>query len=475
MSLLKTMNWNDSAFHPYLNTNTLFDIQTGVFVPGSHGGMILNGGLGLTNSVMGRPQMFKSTVMFSFIMRVLSYYPESISITDDTEDSLKKDRIVKFSPYNDNHNDLYERNIIQTPVDTTAEEFFEKIKKTAEEKLKHKSDYLVESPILDPRTNSPLMMLIPTLINYDSWSAMISSSAQNIYDTKQIGSSDTNIVYMRDANVKKMMISQIPTLAARAGMYFSLSAHVGEKYELNPYAQSPKTLQYMRTSDKPKGVGNDFNFLISNSLDMRSVKVLLDGDKECQYPLNNSGGEMELNEVIGVLCRCKNNMSGTLLPMVVSQANGVLGDLSNYHYLKENKYFGFTGSPQNHKLQLTNCNINRNTIREKLLDPKITRAIEILAQLLYIQSNWMPSRVVDFSMSPEVLTEKLIGCDGPNVNDILESRGWWTYDKKNKQPYMSLFDILSIAQGIYKAKGISLVGLSIPINEKENNNKKVKT
>ena len=32
------------------------------------------------------------------------------------------------------------------------------------------------------------------------------------------------------------------------------------------------------------------------------------------------------------------------------------------------------------------------------------------------------------------------------ISDILNSRGYWTYDKNNKRPYMSIFDICELLQ-----------------------------
>lgn len=457
MSLFEKLDIRDSALQPYLNTGTLFDIQTGTFVPGTHGGMILNGGIGHSNAVMGRPQMFKSTLLFSYVMRVLSNYIDTRCIIDDTEQAQKKERLVLLSPHN-NQIDLMNRIRLQTPADVTAEEFFEHVKAIAKEKLGHLKDYLVESPFLDARTGKPLMMLLPTIFVYDSWSGLMSGSVQSIYDTKQVGSSDTNMVYMRDGNVKKMILSQIPTLAARAGLFFCFTAHVGDKFDINPFAPTMKSLQYMKMSDKPKGVGSDFNFLISNTVDMRSVQVMLDGEKECQYPIPG-GSDVELSEVTSVLCRCKNNMSGSTLMTVISQLKGVLSDLSNYHYIKKNDYYGLPGSKITHKPVMTDTALTRTTVREKLLDPKVARAVEIIAQLCYIQNNWMPSDVIDISINPATLAEKLLGSDSPTITDILESRSYWTYDKTNPQPYMSLYDILAISQGYYKAKGISLAGM----------------
>ena len=460
MSLITKLSMRDSAFIPHLNTGTLFDIQTGAFVPGTHGGMVLNGGLATSNSFMGRPKMFKSTEMFSYIMRAMCYYPDTDCIIDDTEQTLKKRRIAGFTPW-DNQDDLYERTVLQTPVDFSLEEFFAQIKKIADEKLAHRDDYVVESPLIDPRNNQPLMIIKPTFIVVDSWSGATSTAAQNTLNTKELGSSDTNMVFMTDGRVKKMIMSQIPNLAARAGLYFCLSAHVGDKYEMNAYAQTPKVLPHMRMGDKPKGVGPDFNFLISNGIDMRSVKVLLDNDKNCLYP-TLEGGAMELSEVTSIVTRGNNNMGGTQLSLVVSQINGILGDLSNYHYLRENDYFGLVGNKVTHKPTLTDVSLGRTTVRQKLQDPKVARAIELLAQLRYIQSNWTTYGTdVDLQMKPDRLAEMLLASDQPSVSDILQSRSYWTYDKSNTQPYMSLYDVLAIAQGVYRAKGIYLSGVKL--------------
>jgi hypothetical protein len=461
MGLLDSIDFKESAFQPYLNTGTLLDVQAGVFIPGSHGGMILNGGLSTTNAVVGREQMFKSTELMSYIVRAMKHYPQSECFIYDTEYAQKKDRLIKFSTFSD-YNTFDGRLKISTPAEETAEEFFEKVKAMCAYKLANPKDFMVDSPLLDPRTGNPMKVWIPTFVVFDSWSEMTSGNVQGILETKVLGSSDTNMIFMKDGIIKKMMLSQIPRLATMAGVYFMMSAHLGNKFELNPRVTSPKSLPFMKAADKPKEVGSNFNFLMSNYLEMRKVEVLVD-DKIPIYPTDGSS-DSELSEVTAIMLRCKNNMSGTLLPMVVSQTSGIMSDLSNYNYIRKNEYFGLLGSKVHHKPAMTDISVGRTTIREKLNDPKLAHAIELLAQLCYIQNNWVqsPGAEVNFSMKPEVLAEKLLASDSPTTSDILESRSWWTYDKTNKQPYLSLYDVLAIAQGVYKAKGVSLAGLVVP-------------
>jgi len=464
MSLLKALEVRDSTFQPYLSTNTLYDLQTGVFIPGVHGGMILNGGLSRTNGYMGRQQRFKSTIMMSHITRAMSYYPGSESYTDDTEDALKKERVIAFSPFDDNHANLDERMVITTSAETSAEEFFDQIKKLAQMKISAADSYTVESPLIDPRTMQRVRMFIPTFVCFDSWSKLISAFMQTTLDTKALGSSDTNTIFMKDGAIKKMMMTQIPTLAARAGIYFFLSAHIGDVIKIDPYASAVKSLQYMRSSDKPKEVGSDFLFLVSNVVEMRNVDLMLDTDKkDALYPIVG-GSATDLNEVTLILSRCKNNASGSQLPIIVSPSKGILSALTNYHYIRSNKYFGLIGSQVIHKPAMTDNSVGRTTIREKLTDQKTARAIEILAQFRYIKANWVTAGVdVNFNTyTPEQLAEDLLGSGKAMVNDILESRGWWTYDKTNLQPYLSTYDVLAIAQGLYRAKGVSLAGMTVP-------------
>lgn len=452
MGLLETVGFKNSPFRPYLNTGTMYDVHTGIFVPGSHGGMVLNGGLTTTNAFVGRPKMFKSTEMLSLGMRCMANYTRSETAINDTEYAQKKERVIAFVP-NANYEDLEHRLTITTPEIMSAEEFFELVKKTADEKLKHSADYLVNSMILDPKTLQPVKMFIPTFIVIDSWSKMMSSFMQATLDTKQIGSSDTNMIYMKDGNIKKMIMLQLPALASRAGIYFLLSAHVGNKYELNPYAATPKDMQHMKSTDKLKEVGADFNFVISNSSEMRKVSLLQNENKDdALYPFEGSSNT-ELNEVVSVLLSCKNAPSGSTLSTIISQKQGILSDLSNYHYLRNNEYFGLIGNKSTHKPVLTDISVSRTKIREKLQDSEFCRAIQILAELCYIQNNWsMVGTEIDFMMKPEILGEKLLSSDQSIIRDILQSRSCWTYDENNLQPYMSTYDVLAIAQNKYKSK-----------------------
>jgi hypothetical protein len=453
VGILTSLNTGNNGFMHYLNTNTLMDLTTGAFAPGVDGNSILNGGLAFTNAVGARPQTYKSTVIESYAIAVMEIFPDAQALVNDTEHSLLQERIINFNdsvllPKSNTLSDRFTL-IDKTNPESYAEPFLEKIKAICQDKEAHKKDFMVESPFMDPKTMKPYMMWIPTLVGFDSWSEMSSNAVYEMYEKNDVGSSGVNMVYMKDGGIKTKIMSMLPSLAAKYGIYFIFTAHMGDKYNLDGFGPVSKELQYMKQGDKLKKVGADFNFLVSNLFELRGASLLQTKDKECLYPDNYSTAT-ELSSVNEVLCRCKNNGSGSQIQLIVSQQTGVQSDLTNYHYLKENKYAGLSGNERTHSpVLLPNDSLQRTKVRDKLREYKTARAIQLLAQYYYIQNNWvLRNSPIDFSNSIEKFAEKLIANKTYAIDAILESRGYYTYDKKNTRQYMSIFDAVQLANTI---------------------------
>lgn len=477
MSIFDKLTVREAPFLPALNTGTLVDIATGHFVPAADGSHILNGGIVLTNAKTGRPQMFKSTNALGEAVNAYARYPGSDFIVNDTERTLQKERILSMADVPIPHNNAFK---LTTRAEYYAEDFFDLIRGIADEKSNHKNDWLVEAPHIDLKTGKPYRIFRPTFVGIDSWSNMPSRVVENmllsqikvgedgeVSSKTSITDSDTNTAFMRDGLAKKKILTQLNGLAERAGIYFFFTAHIGDKIEMNPYAPSPKSLQHMRMSDKPKGVGADFMFLMMNLLDCREAKVLLnDADKSTMYPTKDSRtGDVDLNTVTQVVTRCKGNISGQQVSMVVSQSEGVMPALSNYHMLKIGKYWGLDGNPMRHApVLMPDVILQRTTVNDLLRqNPQLRRALEILAQLYYVQTHWTTRGApVNFGIDPKALADKLMS-SAASMSDILDSRGWWTYTYdgwKSDQNYLSLYDILGIVEGSYKPKWLSLKGIA---------------
>lgn len=468
--LMSSMNITDAPYIPYLNTGSIMDLMTGQFVAGLNGSTILDGGLAMTNGFMGRPQVFKSTNANGQMINAMARYKYSEGRLFDSEFSLKdkrritnmSDRFLDDPTAREAHiKELDEFLTITNPTVHDLESFWEEVKQMARNKMAAKDSYTVETPFLDPYTGKARRMLIPTFVNFDSWSKAKITAAAEMLDKHNASDSATNTAFMREGLGKNKIMGQIAPLAAKAGIYFIFTAHVGNKIEMNPFAPPSKDIQYMKQGDSLKGVGSDFLFLLSNLFEIRSAKVLTDSSKECEYPFPSGFTEAhEMSSVTMVMTRCKNNNSGAQFSPVVSQSRGYEAQLTNYHYLRENSYFGLGSNKVNPRPCLTpDTSFTRKSAAGKLMDYRIGRAVEILAQLCYVQNNWsIQDCPVPLAIKPEELAEKMTKTDY-GMDDILNSRGWWTYDKDEPRPYLTLWDILAIATNQYKPKLVSVPDL----------------
>jgi hypothetical protein len=459
-----------SPFIPTLNTGLLFDLAVGSYVPSVDGNWILNGGLGTTNATIGRPQRFKSTDLLCKTACALSRYPGSMAIVYDTERTLSEDRIVRMSdiPGLD-----VDRIMLTTRSEYYGEEFYDFLRHLSDEKIKDKKNTIVETPFVDPRAGKAARIWIPTIVVVDSLSNLEFKIVADMIDAKMsvdgegvarakysITDSQTNTAHMKDGNGKKRLVAKLNALAEKTGFYFLFSAHVGSKIELDPYAKPMKAFQHMRQADKIKGVGTDFEFLMMTLLNCdNSVALMSDNDRtKSLYPTKDGHtSAVELNEVMQTVVRCKGNVSGTRLKSVISQTEGPLPALSSYHYLKTSKYAGLPGNPTRHApALLPDETLMRTTVNDILREkPHVARAIQLLAELHFIQENWSLRHLPPvFSTPLEDFAEKLTKSSYA-MDDILATRGWWTYNyggEKPEQPFMSTLDALMIASGEYKPK-----------------------
>lgn len=153
-------------------------------------------------------------------------------------------------------------------------------------------------------------------------------------ETLSVEDSKQNMTAMYDGKVKRSLMRMFSHWSYKYGMYFLMTAHVDDQYDLDPRKPSQKQLQWMKQSDRLKSVGSQFEFLTNILLQCVSPTPILDSSKkEAEYP-NGSGTNVDINEVNLRLLRCKTNAAGTTIPLVMSQTLGILGDLSNYHYMK---------------------------------------------------------------------------------------------------------------------------------------------
>ena len=423
-----------------LNTGTQFDLATGSFAPGKDGHMILNGGLSMINGVAGRPQTFKTSIGLGYFTKTVKNYANSEGICYDTEMSIPGvPRLINLSGQVADP-DLESRLQLYDKVDLGMEEMFSMTREIAHEKETHKADYIRETPFVDAE-GKPQRAWVPTIIAIDSWSAMSSSKEAETYNKFDVGDTKTNMSHMADGRMKSDFMRQIPSLACSKGIYFVMTAHIGDKANLDPYAPVLREVPAMNNKDKLKNVGSQFLFLTTNLLQTRKASVLQDDKKKCLYPTEYSS-DVELQEVSSIVCRCKNNVSGAQVDHISSQFYGIQEYLEYYQLIKDCKSELLTGTIKQ-KLAITEHEFTRHTIRKLIVeDPTFRRALEILGQFVYIRNRWNLPEVKGMGY---VEFAKKFTASKDRANDMLNSNGIWSYtDVKRDKPYLSIIDIIGM-------------------------------
>jgi hypothetical protein len=445
MSLLTSLNNKDLSLGRFsLNTGTHFDIATGKFIPGkvkNKSTMILNGGLAMTNAITGREQTFKSSVAIGYFVRAIKNYEKSIGVVYDSEISIAGvERVIQLGGADPLPNDpLYDRIELFDKTHADLGQVFKVVQDIARNKEKHRKDLIEETPFID-RHGKFLKAWRPTLVLIDSFSAGEFTKQAEVFEQYTVGDAKTNTVYMGDGNAKTQFMSQLPALAAK-GIYFILTAHIGDKIKMDPYAASNKDLPHMRGSDHIKRVGTQFTFQSNNLLETRKVGILQDTNKKCQYP-HDSGSPVELQEIISIICRCKNNVSGSIVHHISSQYYGIQEYLEYFNLIKNSKTSLMSGT-LTYKLGFGDWEFNRKNIRQLIKDDyEFRRTLEILGQFLYIRNNWNLPEVS--SIGYVEFCKKLTEANSKS-SDIINSTGIWSFNAdKQDRSYMSILDIVAL-------------------------------
>lgn len=454
---------------PFINTGGPLDIITGKFVPSADGQWMLSGGLGATTAIVAEANRFKSTLLHGSAVNALARWPESEYINNDTEyAAVDKDRLANMSDLYldepekrfDHVEDLKDRIKIfdpTTPQGESLDAFVDHLKDIANEKIKRFNDLKVETEILDPETSKPMIMLLPTFSAIDSWSeAMVRQmNIKNEEFDANTEMKEQRTMHMEEGWQKSRLLRQIPSICAKGGIYLLMSGHMGKKIAMG-VTPNKKDMAFMGQDEAVKGMSNKFYFLMSSMIKISNTSPLTDkSDRRLsEYPSEDHIAGTELQQLQLTLVRCKNAASGNQTQLVSSQKFGLLTGLSYYDYLRNNKYYGL-GSPNKVRNPLLgDLNIGRTKIFDAVMDYKVRRALEITYQLYVIQTTWtLMGQPVDYTIPIEVLAEKLMTSNSYAVDDILNSRGWWTY--KNAavdREYLSLPDILNIVENKYRPK-----------------------
>ncbi len=440
------------------NIGSLMDIPTGKYEIGKHGESLFNGGLANITGVVGIGNNFKSTIMHYMMLSAMSKFQKSTASTYDTEINISENRLKKLTSHIEEFKgeDIVEnkRWLITDKTQYFGNEWFEKIKDYMTAKKDNAKSITVDSPFLARDGKTFLPMLIPTFTEIDSFTKFETSNTFNMQDKNELGDSGANTLYMKEGQDKKRLLNYLPKPVQESNNYFLMTAHIGKDIPMDPRAAPVKKLQFLKNNDVLKGVTTDFTFLTTLCWQCQNATPFFnDTTRGPEYPRDtddNMKGDTDLFLVTLVQLRNKNGPSGLIMQILVSQQEGVLPSLSEFHYIKTNDRFGLGGNVQNYFLDLLpDVKLSRTTVRGKLdTNSQLRRAMNITSEMCQMKYLWHDLSE-GLMCTPKELRDDLIKA-GYDWDVLLNTRGWWTYNNdKHEIPFLSTMDLLKMRKGEY--------------------------
>ena len=442
-----------------LNVGARFDIVTGTVITGRYGESIINGGMPAITADVGLGNQFKTKLIRYLLLSALSKFYKwgSTANSYDTETNIHEEHQYHLTQQFDafkGKNIINEGDwIITDKTIYTGDQYFDLTREFLNEKIKSKKEISLDTPFLNRDGKSYMKMPIPTFRDVDSFSEFSTQDVLRMQDENSLGESGANTVNMREGLQKNRFMREITPLADGAKDYVLLTAHLGMEFNLDPRNPAPRKLAHLKGGIKIKGAPEKFTFLTNVCWQNYNATPLINqGTKAPEYPMDSYddlSGDTDLNEVTVKLLRNKSGPSGMSIQVVISQKDGLLEDLTNFHYIKIRKRYGLPGNDRNYACALLpDVNLSRTTVRGKLAnDKKLCRAIELVADLCQVEEFW--PQYNDILCTPEELYKDIKDL-GYDWDVLLNTRSWWTFENdKQEVPFLTIIDLLKMRKKLY--------------------------
>jgi hypothetical protein len=445
-------------FRPSLNVGGMLDIPTGHYERGRHGESIFNGGVGPLTGIASRPNNFKTALAIFMQAMMRRAFQTAAGLIYDTEGTLSP--IVRFQTIAAAYDELkginWEEDDLFTFTDLsryTGDVLMKLFRDVVYDKTKDPKKHTYTTPFLD-KDGEQRKAYVPTSLLIDSFSKFQIKEVQDMYDKNKIGDSKNNTDAMTSGKAKTQLFNQLPTIVSQTGSYIILTAHVGDIINMEMYPTDKRNLSHMKRDTVIKGVGPGFYSMPHNVWDIMSNKPLVNKEKMPQYPLDNKtamegDADLKLLEIQNL--RGKGGITGMVMPLIMSQTEGYLPSLTEFHYCRENG-FGIGGNNLNYFLELVpDTGLSRTTVRAKLnADSKLRRATEIQSEMLQLIQFHRTDEEQVFTTPGELYADlKAIGYDW---DVLLNTRGFWVFEEEehmHKNPFLSTMDLLRMRKGLY--------------------------
>lgn len=450
------------------NIGALFDIITGHYLNGTHGQWVLNGGLAPMTGIVGIGNNFKSTVMhFMFltaISRAVSKIAKPRGVTYDTEMNMHE---WHFTTMMERIHELEGENLLESErwviTDKTVHsgtEWHKIYKEFLDVKSKNAAKIMVKTPFWNRFRSAAMEIMMPSLTEIDSFSEYETDDVEEMQNKAELGESTGNTIHMRQGLAKLRMLMQMPRLNVGNYDYILMTAHLGKESTMQnagPGGQVPIVkLKHLKNGDKIKGTTDKFTFLMHNCWHCYDARPLMSDSGDGPLYPRNSGDDMRLDTDLNLVklrnLRSKSGPSGMEIQVLVSQQEGVLPSLTEFHHIKEMGKYGLEGSNVSYALALyPEVKLQRTTVRSKIdSDAKLRRALNITSEMCQMSYLWHDLEA-GLQCTPKELYEEL-KARGYDWDELLQTRGWWSLDEDERTdlaPFLSTMDLLKMRKGEY--------------------------
>ena len=473
MSMIRLTDTNTPPPRMGLNVGAGLDIPTGYFIKDRKGNDVLLGGLSNLQGEMGDPNTDKTTLAIYMMLsglNTIAYSYMSELMIYCSEGTLRVERINNLSKQFEHlDRNEYEELIMSfhSIAEITPEEWYDKVFADYVKKKRESKDYFIDIEFLNNPNDKTKMLKVklPTGMLMDTITYFNPSTSVDLImgeheKKKGVGSNDsaTKTIGLNDAKFKTDIMSTMTAATLRTNTYAMIVAHVGDNINLDNSPYGPKQRQQigsLSSNEKIKGVPGNYTRLLTSLWQTTNKSYLYNqATKLAEYPLGNDMDTVK--EELGVVTlkqhRSKDNMSRSLVEIVVSQKEGVLPHLSQFRMLKQEKNFGFEGNDRSYNLLLyPEVKLGRTTVRGLIdSDPKLRRALEFTADYLQMTKYFPEFGLINLYCGLDVLYKE-IDAMGYDWNKIfLLTRNWWTPKQYTSElKYLHIINLLKIRVGLY--------------------------
>lgn len=458
---------------PSLNIGGMLDIPTGEPVTGKMGETITNGGIPHVTGIVAEGNVGKTQLLLYMYVTILGRYMTANGLLYDTENHLKKGRQKLIALANQPHlvytdeefNEILKKdkagsldeNDIKRSWFTRAVEYLgDELWDWFRPKLVNSNER--QANLLTPFVNfagKQVSIYDPIVFCIDSLSMWSVASGEKM-QTETIGTSKRNMESMRSGMAKTQFLIDLQNIAPAHGVYSILTGHIGTQYQIDPFSPPSKVLASLQQGKKIKNVPEKFLFTPHNVWYMQGGGPLYNSskDKTPQYPKHQGDTDTNSKELTTAniwSLRNKSGVSGNPFELLMSQSEGFLPALTEFHYCKSNNRFGLGGNMVNMCMVFyPDVKFSRTTIRTLLReDNKLRCAVRLTSEILQAKEYWthLPTELF---LTPEEIYSKIKEL-GYDWDELLQTRGHWLPDQyENEVKFLSGMDLLYMCSGQYK-------------------------